>query len=72
MKQAVSGFSKLSKEEKIAWIATTYFSTPENAIEVLKNYWNCIGTYWKIIRKLLENYWKTYYFAFIILSIFNT
>ena len=37
MNKAVAGFSKLSKEEKINWIATTYFSSPENAIQLLKN-----------------------------------
>jgi hydroxymethylglutaryl-CoA reductase len=28
MNNAVAGFSKLSKEEKINWIAKEYFSTP--------------------------------------------
>jgi hydroxymethylglutaryl-CoA reductase len=37
MNNAVAGFSKLSKEEKINWIATNYFSTPEEAISLLKN-----------------------------------
>ena len=40
MNQAVSGFSKLSKDEKINWIAQTYFSNPEQAIHTLKQYWN--------------------------------
>jgi hydroxymethylglutaryl-CoA reductase len=40
MNNAVTGFSKLSKEEKINWIAKEYFSNPEEAISLLKNYWN--------------------------------
>ena len=40
MTKTVTGFSKLSKEEKINWIAKTYFSNPDEAINLLKNYWN--------------------------------
>ena len=40
MNNAVSGFSKLSKEDKINWIATTYFSNPEHAVDIIKQYWN--------------------------------
>jgi hydroxymethylglutaryl-CoA reductase len=40
MNKPVAGFSKLSKEEKINWIAKEYFSTPSEAIALLKNYWN--------------------------------
>jgi hydroxymethylglutaryl-CoA reductase len=29
MNNAVAGFSKLSKEKKINWIAKEYFSTPK-------------------------------------------
>jgi hydroxymethylglutaryl-CoA reductase len=31
MNNAVTGFSKLSKEEKINWSANEYFSTPTEA-----------------------------------------
>jgi hydroxymethylglutaryl-CoA reductase len=61
MNQAVSGFSKLSKEEKIAWIATTYFSTPENAIEVLKNYWNSDEKIQKLHDEFIENTISNFY-----------
>ena len=40
MNNAVSGFSKLSKEEKINWIANTYFANPTDAVSVVKKYWN--------------------------------
>ena len=40
MNNAVSGFSKLSKEEKINWIANTYFDNPTEAINLVKKYWN--------------------------------
>jgi hydroxymethylglutaryl-CoA reductase len=44
MNKAISGFSKLSKEEKIKWIANEYFSTPGCRC-LLKNYWNSDENY---------------------------
>ena len=35
MNNAIAGFSKLSKEEKINWIASTYFSDSNEAVSVL-------------------------------------
>ncbi|MEY4431892.1 MAG: hypothetical protein RLZZ44_22 [Bacteroidota bacterium] len=61
MNQAVSGFSKLSKEEKIAWIAHTYFSTPENAIALLKNYWNTDEKIQKLHDEFIENTISNFY-----------
>lgn len=40
MNNSVTGFSKLSKEEKINWIANEYFSNPKEAIASIKQYWN--------------------------------
>ena len=40
MNKFIAGFSKLSKIEKIKWIANTYFSTPEEVEELLTTYWN--------------------------------
>ena len=40
MNNAVAGFSKLSKKEKIDWIANEYFSNPEEAQNIIRNYWN--------------------------------
>lgn len=40
MNNAVAGFSKLSKKEKINWIAKEYFSNPEEALNIIRNYWN--------------------------------
>ena len=61
MNEAVSGFSKLSKEEKIAWIAKTYFSTPENAIQLLKNYWNSDEKIQKLHDEFIENTISNFY-----------
>jgi hydroxymethylglutaryl-CoA reductase len=40
MLQAVSGFSKLTKQEKISWIANQYFQNPKEAISTIESYWN--------------------------------
>ena len=40
MNNAIAGFSKLSKEEKINWITNTYFANPTDAVSVVKQYWN--------------------------------
>ena len=40
MTKTVNGFSKKTKEEKIAWLASTYLKNNPNAISILKHYWN--------------------------------
>lgn len=61
MNNAVSGFSKLSKEEKINWIATAYFSTPQEAIQLLKNYWNSDEKIQKLHDEFIENTISNFY-----------
>ncbi|TMM32265.1 hydroxymethylglutaryl-CoA reductase, degradative [Polaribacter aestuariivivens] len=40
MSRIISGFSKLSKEEKINWVAKNYFNNNSNATTIIKQYWN--------------------------------
>ncbi|MDC3344643.1 hydroxymethylglutaryl-CoA reductase, degradative [Flavobacteriaceae bacterium] len=40
MSKMISGFSKLTKEEKINWLATNYFTNQTEIISTLKKYWN--------------------------------
>jgi hydroxymethylglutaryl-CoA reductase len=40
MSRLISGFSKLSKEEKIGWLATHYFNNESNVVQTIKQYWN--------------------------------
>ncbi len=40
MNQAISGFSKLSKQQKIEAIAERHFQNPEKATQILQQYWN--------------------------------
>lgn len=61
MNKAISGFSKLSKEEKISWIANQYFSTPTEAISLLKNYWNSDEKIQKLHDEFIENTITNFY-----------
>jgi len=54
MNNPVTGFSKLSKEEKINWIAKEYFSTKKEAILLLKNYWNSYKKMQKLHEEFME------------------
>lgn len=61
MNQAVSGFSKLSKEEKINWIATTYFANPSEAISIIKQYWNSDKKLQQLHDEFIENTISNFY-----------
>lgn len=61
MNNAVTGFSKLSKEEKINWIANEYFSTPTEAIALLKNYWNSDKKTQQLHDEFIENTITNFY-----------
>lgn len=61
MNNAITGFSKLSKEDKINWIANEYFSTPSEAIALLKNYWNTDESIQKLHDDFIENTITNFY-----------
>ncbi|RXM47774.1 hydroxymethylglutaryl-CoA reductase, degradative [Flavobacterium sp. YO12] len=55
MNNAVAGFSKLSKKEKINWIANEYFSTPGEALNIIRNYWNSDEKLQQLHDEFIEN-----------------
>ncbi len=61
MNNLVSGFSKLSKEEKINWIAAEYFSNPDAAIAIIKNYWNSDAKMQQLHDEFIENTITNFY-----------
>ena len=61
MNNTIAGFSKLSKEEKINWIASAYFSKPEEAISILKKYWNSDEKIQKLHDEFIENTISNFY-----------
>jgi hydroxymethylglutaryl-CoA reductase len=61
MNNAVAGFSKLSKEEKIQWLAQEYFSNPSEAIATLKQYWNTDEKLQQLHDEFIENTITNFY-----------
>ncbi len=61
MNNAVAGFSKLSKEEKINWIANEYFSNPNDAIKTIKQYWNSDHKLQQLHDDFIENTISNFY-----------
>jgi len=61
MNNAVAGFSKLSKEEKINWIAKEYFSNPTEAVATLKQYWNSDAKLQQLHDEFIENTITNFY-----------
>lgn len=61
MNNAVTGFSKLSKEEKINWIANEYFSDPSEAIATIKQYWNSDVKLQQLHDEFIENTITNFY-----------
>ena len=57
----VSGFSKLSKAEKIDWIANTYFANPDEAKSLIKSYWNADAKLQQLHDEFIENTITNFY-----------
>lgn len=61
MSKEVAGFSKLTKEEKIDWIANQYFSSPSEAVAILKQYWNSNKALQQLHDEFIENTISNFY-----------
>ncbi len=71
MGQKIEGFSKLSKEKKILWLAENYFTNIQEGIAVLKQYWNTDEGLQKLHDEFIENTLTNYYLPFGIAPNFN-
>lgn len=60
----ISGFSKLSKKEKIDWLTKHYFENAQKAEELLKLYWNQDDKLQKLHDEFSENTLTNYYLPF--------
>ncbi len=60
----IKGFSKLSKEEKINWIALHHTSDPERTRALLKSYWNEDPARQQLHDEFTENTLSNYYMPF--------
>lgn len=61
MTPPIEGFSKLSKEEKIAWIAEKYTDNSEATKATLKQYWNPDSRVQQLHDEFIENTISNYY-----------
>ena len=61
MNHSITGFSKLSKAEKINWIAQSYFENPEQAISTIKKYWNADDKLQQLHDDFIENTITNFY-----------
>ena len=66
MQKTVEGFSKLSKEEKIDWIARNCTTNPERTKTTLAQYWNHDRELQKTHDEFIENTLTNYYLPFAV------
>ncbi|NDI97793.1 hydroxymethylglutaryl-CoA reductase, degradative [Flavobacterium sp. LaA7.5] len=71
MSKAIAGFSKLTKNEKIAWIAKEYFSNPDEATALIQKYWNTDTELQKLHDEFIENTITNFYLPLGIAPNFN-
>ena len=61
--QLISGFSKLSKEEKLKFVSS-YFADPDKAIGDMKSFWHRDNEAQKLLDEFSENTLSNYFFPF--------
>ena len=61
MSKMISGFSKLTKEEKINWLVTHYFTDQTEIISTIKKYWNSDELLQQLHDDFIENTISNFY-----------
>lgn len=64
MNTPVEGFSRLSKADKIDWIASNFTKNPERTKQLLQQYWNTDKKVQKVHDEFIENTISNYYLPF--------
>lgn len=64
MKKTISGFSKLSKIDKIKWIVKHFFTEPDVVMHELKSYWLADDEQQKVLDGFSENTISNYYMPY--------
>lgn len=64
MSKIISGFSKQTKEEKINWLATTYFDNQPEIIKIIKQYWNDDASLQQLHDDFTENTISNFYMPY--------
>jgi hydroxymethylglutaryl-CoA reductase len=64
MSKMISGFSKLTKEEKINWLVTHYFTDQTEIISTIKKYWNSDELLQQLHDDFIENTISNFYLPY--------
>ena len=64
MSKIISGFSKLTKEEKIKWLAANYFNNQPEIISTIKQYWNVDEKLQQLHDDFIENTISNFYMPY--------
>lgn len=64
MTKTISGFSKFTKQEKINWLAKAFFADADEAIRVLKKYWNEDERLQQLHDEFIENTISNFYLPY--------
>jgi hydroxymethylglutaryl-CoA reductase len=64
MSKIISGFSKLTKEEKIDWLTENYFQNQSESIATIKQYWNANTNLQELHDDFIENTISNFYMPF--------
>ncbi len=64
MSKIISGFSKLTKEEKINWLTANYFQNQPEIINTIKQYWNIDEKLQQLHDDFIENTISNFYMPY--------
>ena len=64
MSKIITGFSKLTKEEKIDWLTKNYFNNQPEIIQTLKKYWNVDKKLQQLHDDFIENTISNFYMPY--------
>jgi hydroxymethylglutaryl-CoA reductase len=64
MSKIISGFSKLTKEEKINWLTKNYFHNQTETVNIIKQYWNIDADLQELHDDFIENTISNFYMPF--------
>ena len=64
MSKIISGFSKLTKQEKINWLSKNYFSSQPEIIQTLQQYWNSDKKLQQLHDDFIENTVSNFYLPY--------
>jgi len=64
MSKIISGFSKFTKEEKIAWLTKNYFHKQSETVNIIKQYWNVDNDLQQLHDDFIENTISNFYMPY--------